>query len=388
VSLVPEDPNEVAARRARITAQIRQWAERGQIEWAQRDISDDAAVLIATGHLDDPTRETLAQRRRAGRGVPSVGGFGDLRRLTDQFERAEGKHGAVVSKRRAKELGKRIDAQRTAFANSRSHFARGVLGIRRERRDGMFLDLEQRHALFAALQRTPAPNVKPRSQADVMRGAARSAAQGIAKLSETGTLGEAARWASEALKGEQQRPGRFPDQFDTLLYLAGRLYDRITTSEAWNSDHFLVQRAQLDLPEEIIQISLDMVALRAIDAVLTDALRGARQLDAREEILSRLKAPQAVWDQLVERVSALARIGDLLVDTEERMASAAAVEQAATVDGRIDELIARSGNRELSAENIHSVGDQVRDVDEYISAYRSYLYGDIAALTHRTPYPQ
>lgn len=385
MSLLPEDPAEVAARRARITAQVRLWAEKGAIEWAHRDISDEAAVLIATGHLDEVAQDVLEQRRRAGRGVPSVGGFGTLRRLADQRDLA---HARGNAKRRVRELTKRIDEKRVAFTTSRSHFARGILSIRRERKDGTYLDMDQRRALFDALMATPAPTVKPRSQAEVVRGAARTTMAGLAKLSGASALGEASRWATEVLKGEEPRPGRFPDRFDTLLYLAGRLYDRISGSPAWNSDHFLVQRAQLDLPAEVIQISQDTLALRAIDAVLTEALRGVRQLDAREEILARQRAPQAVWDQLVERVSALARIGDLLVDTEERMRSAEAVAQAATVDGRIDALVARSGTREMSAENLHSVGDQVRDVDEYISAYRSYLYGDIAALTDRTPHPR
>jgi hypothetical protein len=392
VTLVPEGHEEVSARRARITAQVRRWAERAEVEWAHRDMSDEAAVLIATGRLDPAARETMARRRDAGRGVPDVGGFGDLRRLVDEHYRASARLAAagpgahLLLRRRLGELTRKIEAKRARFIAARGHFAKGVLAIRRERKEGLHLDIKQRNALFEALKHTPAPHVQPPTQRDAARGLGLSAARGLAKVAEAGALGEAARWATEMLKQAPVRPGRFADRYDTLLYLAGMLYDRITGSFAWNSEHFVMQRAQLNLADELIQISMDMAALRVIDAELAAALTSARVRDAREQILARQEAPGAVWNQLVERVSALARIGDLLVDAEERIRSAAAVQRAARMDTQIDELMARSGNRELSAELTHNVGDQFSDVDELLFAYRTYLYGDIAAITegHRT----
>ena len=52
-----------------------------------------------------------------------------------------------------------------------------------------------------------------------------------------------------------------------------------------------------------------------------------------------------------------------------------------SLDSRIDELISRSGDRELSAENTHHVGDQFGGVEELMLTYQSTLYGDIAELT-------
>ncbi|NKS78228.1 hypothetical protein GS539_21225, partial [Rhodococcus hoagii] len=54
-----------------------------------------------------------------------------------------------------------------------------------------------------------------------------------------------------------------------------------------------------------------------------------------------------------------------------------------SLDTRIDELIARSGDRELSADNTHHVGDQFGGVEELMGTYRVALGGDIAELTAR-----
>ncbi len=55
---------------------------------------------------------------------------------------------------------------------------------------------------------------------------------------------------------------------------------------------------------------------------------------------------------------------------------------ATSLDTRIDELIARSGDRELSADNTHHV-ETSRWVEEMMGTYRVALGGDIAELTAR-----
>jgi hypothetical protein len=64
-----------------------------------------------------------------------------------------------------------------------------------------------------------------------------------------------------------------------------------------------------------------------------------------------------------------------------QLRSVLAVNRAMSLDSRIDDLIARSGDRELSAVNTHHVGDQFDGVEELMLTYQSALYGDIAELT-------
>ena len=82
---------DAAQRRERITAQVRRWCEEARIDCFRQQLSADAAVLIAAGHLDEPTRQVLANRRRIGRPLPDIGGFGALRALADDYARLDRK---------------------------------------------------------------------------------------------------------------------------------------------------------------------------------------------------------------------------------------------------------------------------------------------------------
>ncbi|MFC4605722.1 hypothetical protein [Rhodococcus kronopolitis] len=379
-------------RRERISQQVRQWCEQARIDGNRRELSDDAAVLIAAGHLDEPTRQVLTNRRRVGRVIPTVIAFTDLRLLTDEQTRlqrraSETRPGAaaLLVGYRAADLARRLQSARAAVLVSDSHYANGVRAIRRERRDGVHLEPAQREALYAALQRTPAPLPDGRGPVEQVLGSTFGAAAERVASRAPGALAEAGRWAAQALGATPGPAGeRFADPVDTLLFLAGTLFDRIDGSSAWRSEHFEVQRVQLDLADELMQIAVDAVALRGIGAELTSALRSTRVDAAREQVRARQRALEPVWDQLVERVAALARIGDLLGQAEDQLRSMAATARAMSLDSRIDDLVARSGNRELSAENTHNVGDQFGEVEEMMLGYRSVLYGDILALTTRS----
>ncbi|NMN94474.1 hypothetical protein [Antrihabitans stalactiti] len=374
-------------RRERISAQVREWCERLEIDGRHRELSDEAAVLIAAGQLDDVTRSVLANRRREGKDIPSVGGFAALRRLADERGRllrraSTARPGPVqaVVKLRCADVERRLLAMHATVVRSQTHYAGSVRAIRRERKLGIHLDLGQREALFAALARTPAP-ISSNLLAQFRSAALGVAVGRIGGLSETSALG---RKAVDSLTGKAGREtDSFVDRYDTLLFLAGSLYDRVEGSAVWQSGHFAVQRAQLDLADELMQIAVDTVALRELLAELSAASHAARLDSARKQIRARQQALAPVWDQLVERVAALARIGDLLSKAEDQLHSMAAVEKTMSLDARIDDLIARSGNRELSAANTHFVGDQFDDVDELLLSYQSLLYADILALTSR-----
>ncbi|MEN0136756.1 MAG: hypothetical protein AAGC80_16515 [Rhodococcus sp. (in: high G+C Gram-positive bacteria)] len=375
-------------RRARISVQVRDWCERSTITGTHAPLSDAAAVLIAAGNLDAPTRQILTNRRRAGRTIPSIGGFGALRLLTDEYAQVVRRTGSLrpgpaqlLFKYRATELGRKLQSYRSAVVMSPAHYGNGVRAMRRDRREGVHLDLEQREALFRALQRTPAPSAGTALEraGNYARG---TAAERIGQAAGNTPMAAVGRRVADAIgRGADLDNDRFADSYDTLLYLAGMLFDRIDGSEVWHSEHFAVQRYQLDLAEELTQIAVDTVALRGIRIELDEALRATHSDGARTQIEARQNALKPVWDQLVDRVAALARIGDLLSRAEVQLRSVLAVNRAMSLDSRIDELIARSGDRELSAENTHNVGDQFGGVEELMLTYQSALHGDIAELT-------
>lgn len=398
-----EVPQSISERRARVISVVRAWCRARQIPVQDfspsdgvTDLSDRAALLIATGYLDAPTRVIVLERLRTGRLFPDVGGFANLRRLADEhadmvrrFADAKSKPAQMLLKYRLGEIERKLNAARAGFVMSRTHYAGGVLAIRRERKAGLHLDLDQRGALFRALLRTPAlPAIKP-TYADQARDAAKEAvAEGVRLLSERSglaktPLGDLGKIASERIESSSRPDVTFGDQYETLLFLAGTLFDRIHGSISWHSEYFDVQRNQLDLSSELVQIAVDTAALQSISEELEDALFTAGESGARQRIRTRQDALEGVWNELVGRVAALMRIDDALTDVEARLRSYVAERRAENLDHRIDDLLSRSGARELSAENIHHVSEQVSGVDEVIAGYQQLLYGDIAELTGR-----
>lgn len=382
----------VTERRALISNQVRAWCGAGLIEWNRPELSAEAALLLAGGYVDDDTRSVMANRRAVGRSFPDIGGWSELRQLTDEYARTCGRLSAnrigpvhVVLERRVQVLEKRVQAARAAVVRSNRHFASSVRAIRKDRRDGLHLDVDQREALFVGLSRTPVP-MKPVTGLGVVAGTGSAAldklAGRLARFEGSGVIADTGRRLAEALDGLVDHDHSVAaGRYDALRYLAGNVYDRIESSNAWHSDHFVIQRNQLDLADEVTQISVDTVALRSILAELDEAASFARDEGTRASIDSRTEALGAVWDQLVERAAALARIADLVSRAEDQLSSQRAALHAASLDSRIDDLLARSGSRELSAANTHHVGDQFDGVDELMFAHRAALYGDIALLT-------
>lgn len=391
------NPRHVGNEPARTTSDLESaralWVERIDAECARAivpgkcpELSDDAALLLAEGLLDARTRRVLATRRSVGRGIPSIDGYGSLRRIREEVrwldEQAD-RHSSTVSvtilhQRRAA-LTRRIRHLRGRIELSSEHFATGMRAIRRDRRDGTYLDLEQRAALFDALTWTPTPlGAGPAPTARVLVGSLTAAAAvldspGSRRLWERapGTPGSADsphRLAERLRRAAGAEESRFTDRYDTLRYLAGSYYDRICRSRAWYSDWFAVQRAQFDPRAELIDTAIDIEQLRRLDAELTAVERseaarlastGMRDEIGEREIGRRRAALEPVWRELVERVAACARLVDLLEDTDRQIAAAPAASAAAAMDARIDQLIARSGDREISTDNTHYVGDQL-----------------------------
>jgi len=387
---------DAADRRERLSAQVRQCCAHCRIDGHLPPLSDLAAVTVAAGRLDESVRAVVAARHRTGLSVPGsaalgdrrIGerGYGELRILTEEQRGAAARAARqrpgvarLVLDRRAGDLARRIDAARQAFVHSTRHYAQSVRAVRRARRDGTHLELAQRDALFAALQATPAP--LPDATLDRVRASALGVARDrTVRWSQNTPAAELGRRAADALTSRMpEDDDRFADRYDTLLFLAGSLHDRILASRVWGSDHLAVQRAQLDVTDELMQIATDTAALRELMAELADAMRMAPQ--ARSGLESRIAALGPVWEQLQGRVAALARIGDLLGRADARMRMVEVAERTAGLDERIDELIGRSGIRELSTDNANAVGDQFDDVTSSIGMLQAALHTDIAELT-------
>lgn len=358
---------EIGTDRERAEERVRRWCDGTRMEGRRPPLSDATAVAIAAGRLDELTREILAARRRAGKTLPSVGGFGAIRVLETERQHwlakdTKNKPGsAVVYRMRAAELGKRLDHLRAAVVMSNKHYATGVRAVRRDRRDGLHLDLDQRDALFDALAYTPVPRQETGTALERTGLSLLDAAAGrVAEVARDTRFEEIGHRAATVVGDfADRRDDCFADRYETMLFAAGTSVDRIHASPAWRSDHFLVQRTQLDLEEELTQVAVDVHSLRGID----DELDGIETLmfdDAtRAQVATRRAALDTVWSQLVDRVAALVRVADLVTHAEGDLRTMDVIQKAHSLDSRIDALVARAGHRELSADNTHFVGDQL-----------------------------
>ncbi|MGA9872151.1 MAG: hypothetical protein WBQ44_13545 [Rhodococcus sp. (in: high G+C Gram-positive bacteria)] len=358
---------QIGSDRERVEERVRRWCDDARLEGRHPLLSDGAALAIAAGLVDESTRAVLAARRRGGKTLPSLGGFSTLRVLSDERQRwlnkdTKNKPGsAVVYRLRAAELGKRLDHLRTTFVLSTKHYANGVRAVRRERRDGLHLDVDQRDALFDALVATPVPKQHVGTFVErTGRGLLDSAAERVAdaaKKTRFGELGD--RAASVMAEFADRKDDAFSNRYETMLFVAGTNYDRIHRSPAWRSEHFLVQRTQLDLADELTQVAVDVKTLREIDDEL-DGIAAMMFDDATAaQVASRRAALDVVWSQIVDRVAAIVRVADLVTHSEGELATMDIMARAHSLDDRIDDLVARAGHRELSADNTHFVGDQL-----------------------------
>ncbi|MGB7382325.1 MAG: hypothetical protein WA927_03675 [Rhodococcus sp. (in: high G+C Gram-positive bacteria)] len=362
------DQIEIGSERERVEGRVRRWCDRARLDGRRPLLSDAAAIAIAAGRIDDTTHTVLAARRRVGKSMPSIGGYSTVRVLTDERQRwltkdTRNKPGsALVYKLRAAELGKRLDHLRTAFVVSPKHYANGVRAVRRERREGLHLDLDQRDALFDALAHTPVPrqhtaNIVERAGLSILD----TAADRVAEASRSTRFEELGSRASTLMLDlADQRDDAFGDRYETILFVAGSSVDRVHASPAWRSEHFLVQRTQLDLTDELTQVAVDVNSLRAIDYELDGVAAMMFDAATRAQVASRRSALDSVWTQLIDRVAALVRVDELVHRAEGELRTMNVIHKAHSLDDRIDALVARAGNREISADNTNFVGDQLR----------------------------
>ncbi|MFW0797062.1 hypothetical protein AAFP30_24870 [Gordonia sp. CPCC 205515] len=396
------------ALRADITSsdQIRAWCDQSRLPGDRPELSDIAAVLVASGFITPPGRAIVVRRVSTGLPIPTLPeGYGELRRLQKAIAQLEHQLAnpvvpgvvAAVMRNRLNGLHRRREDARKVIVGGKGIFATGTRGIRRERRENVYLEIEERERLFGGLLCTPTPNV---NSSGYMRRAGNAAMDRLAgvvgQVANKSGYPQAGQWASQILAPENEpttdatrnTPGSaaFVDGYETLLFLAAHFYDRVVGNPAWLSDHFELQRTQVNLHAELAEVSADVIALRAVRIDLDRAKRNggfdpglAEQIDRRETTL------RPVWSELIDRVQALGEVAAVVESAAIELRVLAEYNRTTTIDGRIDALIARSGDRELSVDNSKRLTEQVRAGEEQLRIYRDVLQGNIARLSPAVP---
>ncbi|QTI69290.1 hypothetical protein [Gordonia polyisoprenivorans] len=386
------------------SGEIRQWCDRSAMPGERPELSDVAAILVASGYLTPTGRAIVIRRVSTGLPLPIVpGGFGEMRRLQRAIIQLEAQQSgpmvpgviAAVMRNRLNGLVRRREDAHKAFVTGKGVFAGSTRAVRRERRENVYLELDERERLFAGLLCTPTPNV------GTMRAVRRAGTVAVERIA--GVVGQVAarsgnrqveQWAEQvtaATDRDTQAPAvpgsaNFVDGYETLLFIAGHYYDRIMTNPAWRSDHFAVQRTQVNLHSELAEIAADVIALRAVRVDLDRAKRNggfdrafAEQIDRRETTL------RPVWSELIDRVQALSDVAHVVESAATELRILAEYNKAATIDDRIDALVARSGDREISMDNAKRLSEQVRSGEEQLRIYRDVLQGNISRLSPAVP---
>ncbi|MEE4023879.1 hypothetical protein V1Y59_12400 [Gordonia sp. PKS22-38] len=385
--------------------EIRAWCDQSRVPGERPELSDTAAVLISSGFLTPAGRAIAVRRISTGLPVPVLpGGFGDLRRLQRAIAQAEHQLDnpvlpgvvAAVMRNRLNGLHRRRDDARKQLVTAKGVFAGGTRAIRRERRENVYLEIEERERLFAGLLCTPTPNL---NNSGYVRRAGTAAFDRLAgvvgQVATRSGYPQAGEWASQILTPERDEEApttsaaagssTFVDGYETLLFIAGHFYDRIVTNPAWLSDHFEVQRTQVNLHAELAEIAADVIALRAVRIDLDRAKRnGGFDRSFAEHIDQREKTLRPVWTELIDRVQALGDVASVVESAAIELRVLAEYNRTTTIDDRIDALIARSGDREISVDNAKRLTEQVRSGEEQLRVYRDVLQGDIARISPAT----
>ncbi|MDH3015170.1 hypothetical protein QEN40_03375 [Gordonia alkanivorans] len=388
---------------ARSSEQIREWCDRSALPGERRELSDTAALLVAAGYLTPGGRAIVVRRISTGRPMPTVpAGFGDLRRLQRAIVQLEHQLSnpvvpsvvGAVMRNRLNGLQRRRDDARKHIVTAKGVLASGTRAIRRERRENIYLEIEERERLFSGLLCTPTPNV---NSSGYVRRAGTAAIDRIAgvvgQVAAKSGNPQAGQWADQLLATSRDaaqagapRSATFVDGYETLLFIAGHYYDRIVGNPAWRSDHFEVQRTQVNLHAELAEIAADVIGLRAVRIDLDRAKRNggfdrtfAAQIDQRETTL------RPVWSELIDRVQALGEVAHVVESAAVELQVLAEYNKAMTLDDRIDALIARSGDREISVDNTMRLTEQVRSGEEQLRIYRDVLQGNIARISPAVP---
>lgn len=355
---------------------IARWCAECSVPGLYPELSDDAAILIASGRVDAQTREVVVRRIEADRIFPELGGYARLRRMDIELaalrrHKPASKPVAAAVGLRATELSRRIGSARTTFVTDRQSFSSGFRGVRKDRREDVHLDVEQREALFKALRKTPTANLRREGWLGRATAVATDRiGPGVIRMIGVGmgspTFEDKANVVIDRFRvaAQRTRPGggpqgpsaTFEDRFETLLFLTGTLYQRIVTSHSWSTEHFDAYRGQLHLVAEIASIAADASDLARIHTTLeAQGLAGTRD-----------KELDPIWAELVQRVVEIGRVATVIDAADAHLAAMRRQGTVTTVDAQIEELVRRAGEREVFTENTRSVVGQLEIAAEVL----------------------
>ncbi|MFW0789669.1 hypothetical protein [Gordonia sp. CPCC 205333] len=386
---------------------IRSWCDASRMPGERAELSDNAALLVAAGFVAPGARAIVVRRASTGVSLPGLdGGFSDLRRLQRSIAQVEQQLNnpmmpsmvAAVLRNRLNGLQRRRDDAHKSVVIGKGVFASGTRSIRRERRENVYLELDDRERLFGGLLCTPTPNVNNVNYMRKAGGAAIERIVGVVgQMASRAGSNQAEQWAGQLFGDPEtatgpsaatQREARFVDGYETILFVAGHYYDRIMRNPAWTSDHFALPRTQVNLHAELAEIAADVISLRSVRVDLDRALsNGGFDRSFAEHINVKEAALRPVWSQLIDRVQALTEVAHVVESAAVELQLLAEYNHAASIDDRIDHLIARSGDREISADNSKRVTEQVRAGEEQLRIYRDVLQGNIARISMSNPLP-
>ncbi|MFT4086648.1 MAG: hypothetical protein QM658_05750 [Gordonia sp. (in: high G+C Gram-positive bacteria)] len=383
-------------------ADIRQWTNDSRIPGQVGELSPAASLMIASGVLSPAGRALMVRRLTSGYPLPTLPySYSELRRLQESILYIEDqlRPGAVpnlvatVLRARVGGMIRKREDARKAIVLAKGVFASSARGIRRERKENLYLEIDERERLFAGLLATPTANLP------VGGGVRRAGSAAVDKVATfvSQLAGRSAgqsveEWANEAIGASSGPPpgarggAVFVDGYETLLFIAGYYFDRISANPAWRSDYFEMQRAQVNLNAELSEIASDIIALRTLRIDLDAArARGGWDSAFAEHVDSREAALRPVWTELLERVAALAEITATVDSAAVELRLLDEFDRTVTIDERIDHLLSRSGDREMSADNSRRLSQQVRVGEEQLKIYRDVLQGNIARIAPAEP---
>ncbi|WP_333619022.1 hypothetical protein [Dietzia sp.] len=332
-----------------------------------RELSDLAAILVASGHVSRPVGEIVVQRIRADLGFPGIGGYHQLRALAVQAqtaaEIAERPQPAVLrfpARGVAAEYRRRLLSQRNAFVSGGGYFPSRGRDIRAARRRGVYLDQDQRGELFDALTLTPTVRAVPPlpntingarawirdvglDQFDALFSGQRRTGEGGGPRQGNGGRGGAApagggqpgydgggpanQWttpgAPAAGRRRDARHGGFggqavpsgvrtaalPEMYTALILEAGVLYDRLLLAYHHGGSATDELRLQFNAEEELSQISADTIQLRQAVSVVPRAERpGTTGFSAATGLGPSF---DEAWGEIVDRVGVFRELVEL-----------------------------------------------------------------------------
>ncbi|MBD8504921.1 hypothetical protein HT102_00270 [Hoyosella sp. G463] len=346
------------------------WAASRRLPPPIPPLADGPALFLAAGHLRPATREAYIQRLRSGASIPSVGGFARLRQAHDLRSALATRAAALppgparlVLRRQAGSLELQIQEARARFTLSRGHYPTSVREVRRERKEGTYLGIEQRDEVFDALLATPAPMLADRTARAML-------VQQAHKLERSARWQRLARAVGDRLDVDATDDRRFADEAEVMLHLAGVACAGIGSSAAWRSATLKPLRAQLDLVGELTAISVDAIAAAGLREDLADSLVTARTAAERAEHRARARQLAPIWQEIAARTAALLDIDETL-----RAGRMPGTADGDLLDARLEEIAGRAGDRELSAAGLRRVSDQVGQLAPSTVDYHRMLFG-------------